>query len=446
MPTRRPAQKRGGSRSPDARPLKRSCNAQSRVSDQETWAWNSQADTIHGKQKRKDASPEGSCAESSGDDDDGDYVSPDAQPSEQEGRSVEPAEITEDADVAPVDPRTPPFPFNRDRSAGALTCPVLEVLPASLGEFRWSDGRHRCTHASSAGAVDPLSVADRSCAVLSFLEGIFFVPRCRFFVCRRCACVVGQGELARHVEKHHAGALSALKKSPGLNWPKALAHIEAAFSPYHPLLGDAAIIAHVHSLEVPEPIPGLAVEPCSQCGGCSGWFSRRSREKPGRALGAHCNAHPGSKCKVWLDGQEALGTHRQPARHAIQLWTTNNASRRICLPVTFVPTPTRDPSLAPVAQPGKPMPVPHTSTSPAYVKQFGWLQHVAEMKTKRENLLALTAMPSARMVALWPKGSVGAAVEAGLCVLTGFICVYLREANTVVNGSSPEFRDTLVSG
>lgn len=319
-------------------------------------------------------------AEESNTEPNSDYIASDSEEtSDQEKRAVEPPEAAHNTDAAFIDPHTTPFPFHKN-SMGAITSPVLDPTPCSPGAFKWSDSRHRCTHISSFNTIDSLSVADKSCAVLSFLEGIFFSPRCRFFVCRRCTCILGLDKLFRHMKHHHYHTLKALRKP--FTWLEAFTHIKEVFASNDPLLNTNDIIKHVKSLMIEDAIPGLVVEPSALYVGCGKWLTRQDERNLGAAMTTHLSTTQGSRscpmsqeCLAWHKAQKGFKAKYLPVRLTIQLWPKTNSLWRISLPEgyipsTDIPTPTlRDEATGIPAVQTQLMPL-QASSSPVWVKEW----------------------------------------------------------------------------
>jgi hypothetical protein len=81
--------------------------------------------------------------------------------------------------------------------------------------------------------------------------------------------------------------------------------------------------------------------------------------------------------------------------------------------------------------------------APQFITDFGWKSYVDNLGAERSALIQLNCMPSNKMVELWPEGSEGHHIEAGLVVLYAFVISYLQDANTRVNSSHKSLRKAI---
>jgi hypothetical protein len=328
----------------------------------------------------------------------------------------------------------PPSPF-------LVTADVRKRLNPRLthvreGEFAWKDGRHRCDHEAGRNIPEDAPV-NSSCALLSFISGMYFCPLLGSVLCPTHRCIVPYLDIPHHMTLHKV----ALRYS-SLTPQQVQSHVHDEFG-ISETQDMASITEAISSLQLSSPIPGLPLpDLCMQCPNCKGWLISQDGH-PRKGLYNHWNRN--QPCTVWYQSQSPppdQGTF--PRRYAVALFhghSTVKAHRAV-----FVDD-YRPSDKAPDALPASTTPRSHFAYyMPEYLKDFGWSPYVEGLKADRATLMQLVAMPSDRIANTWPEGSEGRNIEQGLQVVDAFYRNYLYDANYLVNQCNNAVRRAITAG
>jgi hypothetical protein len=161
----------------------------------------------------------------------------------------------------------PPSPF-------LVTSDVRNRLDPRLvsirkGVFAWKDGRHQCDHETGRNIPKDAPV-NSSCALLSFLNGMYFCPLLGGILCPAHHCIVPYSDIPSHLTLHKI-ALRCCSLTPRV----IQSHVHNEFD-IPEMLNMASITEHISSLRLSSPIPGLHLpDLCMQCPSCKGWLVSR---------------------------------------------------------------------------------------------------------------------------------------------------------------------------
>jgi hypothetical protein len=333
----------------------------------------------------------------------------------------------------------PPSPFTVDPVTKKRRQLVLIKLSPNHDMYKWSDGRHECTH-KDLHSLDS-TLVNSSCAVLSFFDGMFLNPTFPAIVCPVHRGLIPLEEMEQHISTQHKRAFGRCLHP----LPQLLKHLQKAFiTP--PLLTQQAIVDRAADVELSEPIVGLPEpELCIQCPECCRWFVSVNGKKDSRCknIGSHMR-YGSPACRMWLEAQpRGFKLTSLPLVYAARLFAaSHNRGLRVAFSANYKPVVFQ----TPLPTPSVPAVKHGTFHSPEYLKDFGWIQYIQDLHAVPSALIQLIALPSVRTTELWPGASEGCLIEEGLIVLYRFMAFYLEDANTRVNDSHDVVRAALVSG
>ena len=328
----------------------------------------------------------------------------------------------------------PPSPFLITADTRQRLDPRL--IRARDDVFAWKDGRHRCDH-KSGQKISRDAPVNSCCALLSFLNGMFFCPLLGAILCPTHHCIVPYSDIPSHLKLH----LVALKRS-SLTEQQVRSHVHHMFDV--PETQDMASVSkHASSLRLSSPIPGLhPPDLCTQCPNCKGWLTSRAQYLR-KCMASHWRHF--QACKVWYQNQSTPpdpGTfQRLYATPLFHGHSTVKAHRAV-----FVDD-YRPSGESHNVLPASATPRSHfTYHMPEYLENFGWSPYVDGLKADRTTLMQLVATPSDHIANTWPEGSEGRNVEQGLQVVDTFFRNYLHDANYLVNQCHDAVRRAITAG
>jgi hypothetical protein len=327
---------------------------------------------------------------------------------------------------------TPPSPFLVTADVRKRLDPRLVFIRKDV--FAWKDGRHQCDHKTGRN-VPKDSPINSSCALLSFLNGMYFCPLLGGILCPAHHCIVPYSDIPNHLTLHKI----ALRRCP-LTPQDIQNHVHAMFDV--PKTQDMASIAErASALRLSSPVPGLPLpDICMQCSSCKGWLISRDAY-PRKGLTNHWKRN--SPCNAWHQSQSPPPDPGAfPRLYAVPLFyghSTVKAYRAV-----FVDDYCPSGELPRAADT-----TPHSHFAyhmPEYLTNFGWSPYVEGLKADWSTLIQLVAMPSDRIANTWPEGSEGRHIEQGLQVVDAFFRVYLCDANHLVNQCNDSVRRAITAG
>jgi hypothetical protein len=319
--------------------------------------------------------------------------------------------------VALVPPLNP-FDFKHP-----LYHPKLERLTADV--FMWKDFRqchHQCRHMGNNVPND--AEVDASCALLLFLDGIYFCPRLHAVLCPTHLCLVPGKDLELHLSSFHSKPL----RRCGVGISEILDHVKR-------FLGIAtsqtvtSLFEELSSVVLSSPIPGLRPpEPCVQCTNCKKWYVT-GNEGIVRTIRRHWMQGP--SCSARLQEQEVISNPLQaPYAYATRAFYGHSTywPYRIRFIDNYQPAESLNHNSSVTNSPAA-----STNILSECLVTIGWVSFIKRLGTSRSTLLQLVALPFKHMADAWPANTEGRQIELGLQVLYSFLRVYLSDANYLVN-------------
>jgi len=134
------------------------------------------------------------------------------------------------------------------------------------GVFTWKDGCHHCDHEASCNIPKDAPV-NSSCALLSFLSGMYFCPLLGSVLCPTHHCIVPYSDIPHHMTLH-----KVVLRSDSLMLQQVQSHVHNKFG-VPKTQNMVSITEAISSLWLSSPIPGLpSPDLCMQCPNCKGWL------------------------------------------------------------------------------------------------------------------------------------------------------------------------------
>jgi hypothetical protein len=346
-----------------------------------------------------------------------------------------------------------PFVFTADQRRGKkFLRPTLKKVEEHT--FRWDDGRHQCSHQNSESHSNTGAMVDSSCAVLSFLDGMYVSPYCaQTIVCPQHQTLIPCADLETHLKNHHRMALTRCQ----LSVSEIQDHLFHAFG-ISAAQSVESVAEAISSLRPSSPIPGLP-EPdlCIQCPCCEQWYPTR-RYGVGRLLTQHWRRNGPNGCMAWRKKEGSKVRPKDlPSKYAsplfVGVWGASKNGIRMVFSDDFqipaietyhrhlVSDPNGHDELDERdVRPSVPYVVPE------YIQKFGWHPYVLGLGADHMTLVQLVALPSKYTAHSWREDSEGRRVETGLNVVYDFIRTYLSDANDLVNDMDGCVRSAITAG
>lgn len=343
------------------------------------------------------------------------------------------------------DPLPPPQPYPLNPDTMKLVLAKLQLVP-NTNVYKWSSGGQHCTH-DSRDPLSEISCVDSSCAVLSYLQGMYYSPALKAIVASKngMAEILTAKDLIKHIG-HKTFPKHIRDQATHAGLKKLVNHVAKAFNmDVKESSQDSDFLKRVSSIIVPRPPPYFA-EPTLgvKCPKCPLWFSRKS------GLTRHWN---GSRsCKLEIDErEEVLQNYQSFERYSQSYGPLNTGDRsglKISLPDGWTPhgkkkTQITPPSLAP-SGPYRP---------PSYFEEIGWWKYVSGIKGGGlEFLSQYTATPSRALIAAAEKAAdkspileATARLERGLYQFSMKVApLYLSDAQRLIEEYHPGLRDIIL--
>lgn len=307
-----------------------------------------------------------------------------------------------------------------------------ELVQHKPGIYSWDNKRHQCYHDTTL-QIPSILVTNSSCAVLSYFNSMYYSPIVQCVICLQHQTAIPFNSLAHHIKIFHSSQYTQAKHPIST----LINHIGSAFSLLSTQSAEEITIT-VSRIQLTEPIPGLQLpKKHTQCPGCSSWFDSFKHTQK------HLESSNTPSCQDWLRNHPVLYNTTFPTRYISPLFTLKGlATTYVVFAKDYAPP---NPTTAASTQATRILAAIEAS-SPEYIVKFGWESYVYNLGAELPVLILLHTTPGARMIQLWPKDSEGASIEEGLVVVSQFLTVYLREADSRVNGCHDMVRQAITNG
>lgn len=322
---------------------------------------------------------------------------------------------------------------------------IVELTKAKGGEdaYEWSHGDQKCTHHLRT-QLPATSCVDASCAVLSFLQGMFYSPVLKAIVARRngAAVVLTPKDLEAYVR--HDDFPQFIRERIFAKLPDLIMHVSTAFGMNpNETSKDLPFLNRISATTVHRPIPYFSDPTLGvKCPKCPKWFAyqkglvrhqRHVRDcAPTTSQSNSDDYHPTPKRKMRRIYSQRYGV----------LGSGGATGYRIALPSGWTPHNTEG-SQAPMLSPAPRPPY----SPPNYFKELGWWDYMSSFSDGANVLAEFTAIPSRTLVTSAEKTGLEIVmnIEKGLLEFSLKVApTYLVHAQELIEKYHPGLRDALV--